>query len=170
MALDTGNILPAPPGPPDGQNSGMPPLDVASSLPVSAEVLEALSDRLRPGGLFLLALRNDGSVAWHGPSAGAFFQRFVLPLLQFFKQPAPDGQTPPTDQPLLPAIAAAGAGLWRLPEGVHLAAFPQAERKQQVGVLVLAARAPAASPEPGEGALRACGRLGLHADWPSAGA
>src|SRR6476619_7067673 len=45
-------------------------------------VLENLAARFRPGGLFLVVLRQDGSVAYHDPGAGVFFERYVLPLLK----------------------------------------------------------------------------------------
>ena len=50
---------------------------------VPAPVLDGLASRFRSGGLFLLALRNDGSLAWHDPAAGMFFLRYVTPLLQY---------------------------------------------------------------------------------------
>src|SRR5688500_2416625 len=60
----------------------------ATVLP--AAVLETLAARFRPGGLFLVVLRHDGSVAYHDPGAGVFFDRYVLPLL---KMPDPAGQS-----------------------------------------------------------------------------
>src|SRR3954447_6617989 len=52
----------------------------AAVLP--APVLDNLAARFRPSGLFLLVLRQDGSVAYHDAGAGVFFERYLLPLLK----------------------------------------------------------------------------------------
>src|SRR6185436_18467921 len=52
-------------------------------------VLENLAARFRPGGLFLVVARVDGSLAYHDPSAGVFFERYAFPLL---KASDPTGQ------------------------------------------------------------------------------
>jgi HD-GYP domain-containing protein (c-di-GMP phosphodiesterase class II) len=149
----------------DGRASAAP-LQAASSLPVPAPVLELMAERLRPGGLFLLALRNDGSVAWHDPAAGMFFQRFVLPLLRLSRHAGPpDAVESAVAAPLLPAIVAGGPCLWQLPEGIALAAFPHLEKKQQCGVLLLAAKAISWQSGTSEDVLRACGRLQLDSQW-----
>jgi HD-GYP domain-containing protein (c-di-GMP phosphodiesterase class II) len=167
MPFKTENPHPSrakPPG--DGGRAAPAPLQDASSLPVPAQVLEVIAERFRPGGLFLLALRNDGSVAWHDPSAGMFFQRFVLPLLRLSKHAAPsDAGDSAAPGPLLPAIVAGGPCLWQMPEGIALAAFPHLERKQQSGVLLLAAKASSWQPGAAEDVLRACGRLQLDVQW-----
>ena len=63
---------------------------IKNSTPTDADpqalphgVLENLAMRLRPGGLCLMMLRPDGRLAWHDASAGLFFQRYALPLLQY---------------------------------------------------------------------------------------
>src|SRR5689334_5286072 len=63
----------------------------AALLPIPAAVLENLAARLRSNGAFLTVCRPDGSVAWHDQSAGVFFRRFVLPLLQYREPAAADG-------------------------------------------------------------------------------
>jgi HD-GYP domain-containing protein (c-di-GMP phosphodiesterase class II) len=135
-------------------------------LPVPAPVLELMAQRLRPGGLFLLALRNDGSIAWHDPRAGMFFQRFVLPLLSLSTHSATSNvAVPPPFESLLPTIVAGGACVWQMPHGIALAAFPTVEKKQQSGVVVIAAKAGTWTSQAGEDTLRACGRLQLDAHW-----
>src|SRR6476660_124526 len=67
---------------PDGMSKTLyipTPADRAAQLP--AALLGALADRFRHGGVFVLMLRNDGSVVYHDPAAGPFFQRYVLPLV-----------------------------------------------------------------------------------------
>src|SRR5580658_8809535 len=46
-------------------------------------VLDVLATRFRPAGLFIALLKTDGTVLYHDSSAGLFFQRYVLPLLQY---------------------------------------------------------------------------------------
>ena len=132
------------------------PPDRATPLP--AALLGALSDRFRHGGVFVLMLRNDGAVVYHDASAGPFFQRFVLPLVQ---------ATEPAGQRLADRIdlreLGPGPSAWQVLPGVVLAAFPHVEKKQQLGVILLAAKAPGFDLD--EDVLRACGRVGLDAQW-----
>src|SRR6185295_6602252 len=54
-----------------------------SALRMAEAALDALSARFRPGGLMLLLLRKDGTIAYHdGSAANAFFQGYVVPLMQ----------------------------------------------------------------------------------------
>jgi len=136
-------------------------------------VLENLAARFRPGGLFLVVLRQDGSVAYRDPGAGVFFERYVFPLL---KASDPTGQLlRDRIESLAVPAAAAGAGAaaagstappavaaWELP-GVWVAAFPHVEKRQAQGVILLAAKGAPFSL--GEDVLRACGQLGLDGLW-----
>src|SRR3954470_2937625 len=94
-------------------------------------VVENLAARFRPGGLFLVVLRQDGTVDYHDAGAGVFFERYVLPLLKL-----PDAGGKGLKEKVAavdPAVAVAAAGqaavaisAWQLP-GVALAAFPHVE-------------------------------------------
>jgi hypothetical protein len=55
----------------------------ASAAALPCEVLDNLAARFRPGGLFLLMLRPDGTVAYNDTACGLFFQRFALPMIQY---------------------------------------------------------------------------------------
>jgi len=126
-------------------------------------VLENLAARFRPGGLFLVVLRPDGQVAYHDPGAGPFFERYVLPLLQ-----ARDAAgVMPRDrvEALMSTTAASpttAPAVWQLP-GVSVAAFPHAEKRQAGGVIALAAKGNTFGLV--EDVQRACGQLGLDAQW-----
>ena len=138
-------------------------------------VLENLAARFRPGGLFLVVLRPDGSVAYHDPGAGVFFDRYVLPLLtgpdaagrgpreraEALAQAAGVAAAAGTQAPAVGAGAAAVA-VWELP-GVAVAAFPHVEKRQLQGVIVLAAKGGTFAL--GEDVLRACSTLGLDGLW-----
>src|ERR1700722_19677957 len=63
-----------------------PNLAIVEPHVVPTAVLDNLATRFRPGGLFLMLLRPDGTVAYHDPSAGLFFHRYVLPLMQYGDQ------------------------------------------------------------------------------------
>ena len=137
-------------------------------------VLENLAARFRPSGLFLVVLRTDGSVAYHDPGAGVFFDRYVLPLLT---TPDAAGRGPRERAEALAAAAnsasqggqgpsvgagAASVAVWELP-GVAVAAFPHVEKRQTQGYVVLAARSNTFALS--EDVLRACGQLALDAQW-----
>jgi putative nucleotidyltransferase with HDIG domain len=82
------------------------PILKAEATVLPPAVLENLAARFRPGGLFLVVLRQDGSVAYHDPGAGVFFERYVFPLL---KASDPTGRALRERFDAL-AAAAAGAG------------------------------------------------------------
>src|SRR5688572_31720719 len=67
-----------------------PTTDTAAKHPpraiIPAAVLDNLAARFRPGGLCLMMLAPDGSLAYHDASSGLFFQRFAVPMIQY---PAP---------------------------------------------------------------------------------
>jgi putative nucleotidyltransferase with HDIG domain len=124
---------------------------------VPAPVLDGLASRFRSGGLFLLALRPDGSLAWHDPAAGMFFLRYVTPLLHYPElHPGVDTRS----QLTRPGTAIT---LHRLLPGILLAAIPHVERRRPIGTLVIAARDE--SFQMNEEVLRVCGRLGLDGAW-----
>src|SRR5688500_1264461 len=130
--------------------------DAGSSVLPHA-VLENLAARFRPGGLFLVVLRQDGSVAWHDAGAGVFFERYVLPML---RDAGPGAQA--LRQQIASLEAGAAVGAWQLP-GASLAAFAHVEKRQAAGVIVLAAKSSTFGPC--EDVLRACSRLGLDGPW-----
>jgi HD-GYP domain-containing protein (c-di-GMP phosphodiesterase class II) len=121
-------------------------------------VLENLAARVRGGGLFLILLGKDGSPVYHDPQAALFFQRYVLPLLQYGD---------PTDPGLLDRIQKleikSPVTVWNSFPGVILAAFPCVDRRQLIGTLVLAGRS--VNFDLAEEVLRVCSRLGLDAAW-----
>jgi len=123
-----------------------------------ATVLDNLGARFRPGGLFLVMLRPDGSVAYHDAASGLFFQRYVLPMIQYAE---------PSDQDLRKRIAALTATspveVWNVLPGITLAAFPHVEKRQVAGVLLLAGKS--SGFRLGEDVVRVCSRLGIDCIW-----
>src|SRR5207237_6354527 len=59
------------------------PAEKTTASPIAIAALDNLAARFRPGGLFLVMLRPDGSVVYHDSACGLFFHRYVLPLLQY---------------------------------------------------------------------------------------
>jgi HD-GYP domain-containing protein (c-di-GMP phosphodiesterase class II) len=134
--------------------------DKKAATPIPAIALENLALRFRPSGACLLALQPDGNIAWHDSAAGLFFQRYVIPMLQW---------RDPSDTMLKEHVAAikadSGVVVWNFLPGVTLAAFPYVERKQMSGILVLAAKSPAF--KLGEDVVRVCSKLGIDGVWLS---
>jgi putative nucleotidyltransferase with HDIG domain len=132
--------------------------DKTEPAAIAAAALDNLAARFRPGGLFLVMLRPDGTVAYHDPAAGVFFHRYVLPMLQY--------RDPSNDQ-LRDKVQALGATssvvVWNDLPGVTLAAFPYLEKKTQLGVLVVASKG--SNFRLGEDVVRVCSRLGLDGIW-----
>jgi putative nucleotidyltransferase with HDIG domain len=130
----------------------------AKSPAIAVSALENLAARFQPAGLFLMMLRPDGTVAFHDPQASSFFQRFVLPMLQY---PDPAAADSAANTQLLNVNA--NVGVWNSMPGVALAAFPFVEKRQLLGVLVLAGKG--ANFKLSEDILRNCTRLGIDSSW-----
>jgi len=127
-------------------------------LGVPAAVLDNLAARFRSCGLFVVLLHTDGSVAYHDPQAALFFQRYVLPLLQYG-----DPTEPELRAKLLKVTATSPVTVWNNFPGVILATAPCVQRRQLCGVLALAGRAGVFNHA--EEILRVCSRLGLDGAW-----
>jgi HD-GYP domain-containing protein (c-di-GMP phosphodiesterase class II) len=134
------------------------PAEKQGAAPIAAAALDNLAARFRPSGLFLVMLRPDGSVAYHDSAAGVFFHRYVLPLLQYR-----DKSNDELRSKVQSLSAASSVVVWNDLPGVTLAAFPYLEKKQQKGVLVVAAKG--ANFRLGEDVVRVCSRLGLDGIW-----
>ena len=133
------------------------PAPIPETTVLQPAVLENLALRFRPGGLFLMVLRPDGTVAYHDAGAGVFFERYLLPLLRL---PDPAGKGL---REKIVALAPGGSvAEWQLP-GAALAAFAYVEKRQAAGVIVLGAKSSTFGLS--EDVLRACGRLGLDGLW-----
>ena len=137
------------------QGTHIPALRPESTVLPSA-VLENLAARFRPGGLFLMVLRQDGTVVYHDAGAGVFFERYLLPLLKTTDL-AGKGLREKVE-----ALEAGAVAAWQLP-GVALAAFPHVEKRQAAGVIVLGAKSSTFGLT--EDVLRVCGKLGLDGLW-----
>src|ERR1700729_1019257 len=104
-------------------------------LSVPAAVLDNLAARFRTSGLFVVLLHTDGSIIYHDPQAALFFQRYVLPLLQYGDPTEPDLQAKlgkiTVNSPVM---------IWNNLPGIILATVPCVQRRQLWGVLALAGR------------------------------
>ncbi|CAN5399707.1 hypothetical protein BH10PLA1_BH10PLA1_02520 [soil metagenome] len=128
-------------------------------MAIAASALENLASRFRPAGLYLIMLRADGTVAFHDPGASLFFHRYVLPMLEYpDPAAAPDG----TSAGVQLLAVDSNVGLWNAVPGVMIAAFPLVEKKQLLGVLVLAGKG---NFKLGEDVVRNCSRLGIDGTW-----
>ncbi len=132
------------------------PTATGETSPFPHSMLEKVAARFRPAGLCLLLIAPDGIIAYADPVAGAFFARYAVPLIRQNAILAEKLRRLPADAP---AVA-----FDSLP-GIVLAAAPYVERKQILGIPVLAARS--SSFRTGEDVLQACGRLQLDATWLS---
>jgi hypothetical protein len=124
---------------------------------IPTPVLDNLAARFRPGGLCLMMLAPDGSLVYHDGSAGLFFQRFAVPMIQY---PSPSAK-------LAEKVAAmsinSAVEVWNSLPGVVVAAFPYVEKRHLAGVLLLAAKG--SSFRLGEDVMRVCSRLGIDGIW-----
>ncbi|HYO07451.1 MAG TPA: HD domain-containing phosphohydrolase [Tepidisphaeraceae bacterium] len=131
------------------------PATVPASVPTP--VLDNLAARFRPGGLCLMMLNPDGSLAYHDPSAGLFFQRFAVPMIQY---PEPAAQL---GERVSAMTATSPVEAWNVLPGLVVAAFPYVEKRQLGGAMLLVAKA--GTFRLGEDVLRVCSRLGVDGIW-----
>src|SRR5258708_1031012 len=98
---------------------------------VPAQVLENLAARFRPGGLCLVLLRPDGTIANQDAGSNLFYQRYALPMIQY-----PDASTGLTEK-IASVNSNSPVEVWNVLPGVVVAAFPYVERRQLMGVMLL---------------------------------
>ncbi|MGH7176870.1 MAG: hypothetical protein ACREJC_05780, partial [Tepidisphaeraceae bacterium] len=127
-------------------------------LPIASSALENLAARFRPGGAMLLLLGTDGRVLYADAACGAFFQRYVTPMLA-------GGETAPG---VLTSVLSginpnSGVCVWDVVPGVSIAGFPYVDKRSVRCILALAARH--SSFKLSEDVVRVCGRLGLDGIW-----
>src|SRR5947208_9831292 len=101
-----------------------PAIEKSSAAAIPAAVLDNLAARFRPGGLCLLMLNCDGSLAYSDSAAGLFFQRFAIPMIQY---PDPSAGLAERVAAMNPQSA---VEVWSAMAGVLLAAFPYVEKRQ----------------------------------------
>jgi len=136
------------------------PVEKQADTPIAAAALDNLAARFRPGGLFIVMLRPDGTLAYHDSAAGVFFHRYVLPMLQYR-----DASNDELRNKVQALSAASSVVVWNDLPGVTLAAFPYLEKKHQLGVLIVGAKG--SNFKLGEDVVRVCSRLGLDGIWLS---
>jgi HD-GYP domain-containing protein (c-di-GMP phosphodiesterase class II) len=128
-----------------------------ASAALPGHVLTELARHARAAGLCLVVLGSDGAVAHADVSAGAFYERFVVPALRH--------------EALRPAIrkltdvfaTLATPQPWELIPGVTLCAVPVIERRQLVSTILLCSRAEYFNLT--EDVLRFCSQLSVDAQW-----
>jgi HD-GYP domain-containing protein (c-di-GMP phosphodiesterase class II) len=128
--------------------------------PLPAAALDNLAGRVRPVGLCLMLLGPDGRVLYCDPSAATFFTRYVLPQVN-----ASDSEESRQVlmQKLRQITAESGVEVWDCIPGVVMAAFPCVERRQFLGIFILAGRSDDFERNPAVPQL--CGRLRIDAEW-----
>jgi hypothetical protein len=110
-----------------------------------------------PGGLCLVMLNGDGSVAYSDSGAGLFFQRFAVPMMQY-----PDAAAKWAEK-VATVNAQSPVEIWTMLPGVVIAAFPYVDKRPALRRDALAAKGQ--SFRLGEEVLRVCSRLGLDGIW-----
>ncbi len=120
-------------------------------------MLNTIASRWRPAGLFTCVLDMTGAVAWHDAEASPFFIQYVLPRLagdfgKSLRTLVGHAHRPAVDRAI---------------PGVLLGAHSLIEKRQHLGILVVAALDPAMteSIEPTEDLQRAAGQLRLDSQW-----
>jgi len=120
--------------------------------------MEQLSKHTRTAGTTLLLLRPDGSLVWHDHGSGVLYERFLVPALKHTELLANqlrslvskmNGQAP--------------IQVWNFVPGLVLCAAPLVDRRQMVGVLILAGKGEKFSLD--EDVLRVCSLIGLDSIW-----
>jgi putative nucleotidyltransferase with HDIG domain len=134
------------------------PVPAAPTLIVPTAVLENLAARYRPGGLCLILLRTDGTVAWHDPAATGFFEKYLIPLVN-----TPENGRTALAEKLSSITINSSVTVWDVLPGVAIAGFPYVERRHLGGVLVLAAKSSAFRLS--EEVVRNCNRFGVDGIW-----
>jgi len=124
---------------------------------IPTAVLDNLAARFRPGGLCLLMLAPDGSLAYHDACSGLFFQRYAVPMIQY---PTPAAKLA---EKVAGMSVNSAVEVWNTLPGVVVTAFPYVEKRNLAGVLLLAAKG--STFRLGEDVMRVCSRLGIDGIW-----
>jgi HD-GYP domain-containing protein (c-di-GMP phosphodiesterase class II) len=128
------------------------------SAPLPLALLENLAARYRPGGLCLLLLARDGSLLWHDPVAPLFFQKYLVPVIA-----TPESGNCALADKVSSLAPNSTVAVWDVKPGIALSGFPYVERRQWVGILVVAGKS--SSFRMSEDVVRICGRLGVDGIW-----
>ncbi len=129
------------------------------SAPIVPEaVLEHLAKLARPAGISLLLLRPDGNVVWHDHGSGVLYERFLVPALKHTELLANQLRAQVSK-----VTAQTTTAVWDFVPGMLLCAAPLVERRQVMGVLVLAGKREDFSLD--EDVLRVCSQIGLDSIW-----
>lgn len=131
-----------------------------ASPALPSDALERLAARLRPSGLYLVGLQTDGNIGFHDHAAGLFFQRYVLPVLQWQELVNHDFR-----KHISTISATSDVAIWDFIPGVKIAAFPSVHKKDLTGVLLLVGKSPEFKLS--EDVVAVCSRLGLDGIWLS---
>jgi HD-GYP domain-containing protein (c-di-GMP phosphodiesterase class II) len=89
----------------------------------------ALAERLRAAGLFLIAMRSDGTICAHDIAASPFFTKYFLPLFE---------SDLIANASVSPAVIDTTVYASPCAPGVVVGAIPWIERRQRAGLLLLA--------------------------------
>ncbi len=130
----------------------------AHAPPLPIATLQVLASRFRSGGLFLVGLDREGAVTYHDADAPSFFTKLVLPVLQ-----SPAFYRPALSTALQQVTPNTPPTVWTFLPGALAAVFPQVEKRQVSGNIVLIAKREGFSLD--EDVLREASRFGLDATW-----
>lgn len=122
--------------------------------------MEHLVKHTRPAGTTLLLLRPDGTLAWHDHGSGVLYERFLVPALKHTELLANQVRAV-----VAKLNAQSAMQTWDFVPGLVLCAAPLVDRRQMVGVLILAGKSEKFSLD--EDVLRVCSQIGLDSIWLS---
>ncbi|HEV8292670.1 MAG TPA: HD-GYP domain-containing protein, partial [Tepidisphaeraceae bacterium] len=121
-------------------------------------VMEQLAKHTRQAGTSLLLLRPDGTLAWHDHGSGVLYERFLVPALKHTELLAKELRSLVSKMNAQSPIQT-----WEFVPGMILCAAPLVDRRQMVGVLILAGKCEKFSLD--EDVLRVCSLIGLDSIW-----
>ncbi len=130
----------------------MTPPDDTRKMAFAPAGFAALAERLRACGLFLIAMRSDGTIAAYDSSASPLFTKYFLPLFESDAEINGSAAESAGEVSVVPSPAA---------PGILLGSIPWLERRQRIGLLLIAGIDPAFHLD--DNARRLCAALGIDA-------
>src|SRR6185295_8922233 len=121
-------------------------------------VMEQLAKHTKQAGTSLLLLKPDGTVAWHDHTSGVLYERFLVPALKHTELLGRELRAH-----LSKINAQSPVQTWNFVPGLNLCAAPLVDRRNMIGVLILAGKSESFSLD--EDVLRVCSLVGLDSVW-----
>src|SRR5882672_2717814 len=121
-------------------------------------VMEQLAKHTRTAGTTLLLVRPDATLVWNDHGAGVLYERFLVPALKHTELLGKELRSLVSKM-----TAQSPMQMWDFVPGILLWAAPLVDRRQMLGVLILAGKGEKFSLD--EEVLRVCSLIGLDSIW-----